>query len=91
MVVDHAQAALDGKVVVAQDIRALQAEQQDHLRCPDADALQAAQGADGLRIGHVRHGVQIKGAGVDLFGEVRDVFRLAEGHAERLQLWHARS
>ena len=91
VVVDHAQAALDGKIVVAQDIRALQAEQQDHLRRPDADALEAAERPDGVCVAHVRHGVQIKCAGMDLFGEVRDVFRLAEGHAERLQLWHARS
>ena len=85
MVVDHPQAPQDGQVIIAEDVGALQAEQQDHLRCPDADALQAAQGADGLCIGHVRHGVQIKGAGVDFFGKVRDVFRLAESHAQCLQ------
>ena len=42
VVIDHAQPPLDGQIVVAENIRSLQAEQQDHLRCPDADPLQTA-------------------------------------------------
>ncbi len=80
VVVEHAQAAPDGQIVIAENVGPLQGEEQEHLGRPDADALEAAERPDGICIAHVRHGVQIKCAGVDLFGEVRDVFRLAEGH-----------
>ena len=90
MVVDHPQSPLDGQIIVAENVRPLQAEQQDHLCRPDADALQAAQFPDGLLIAHVRHGIQIKGTCVNFFGKVRDVLRLAERHAQSLQLRDSR-
>ena len=82
MVIDHPQPPPNGQVVIAEDIRPPQAEEQDHLRRPDADAFQAAQRPDGVLVTHTLHGVQIKGAAVDLSGEVRDVLRLTEGHAQ---------
>ena len=85
MAVDHAQTAPDRKVVVAENIRPLQAEQQDHLRRPDADAAQAAQRADSLRIVHAADGLQIERAIHNSPGKVREIFRLAERHAKGLQ------
>lgn len=85
MVVNHPQPALDGKIIITENIGALQTKQQDHLRRPDADALQRAQLPDRIRIGHVRNGVQVKLPRGDLFGKVRHIFRLAKGHAQRLQ------
>ena len=85
MAVDHAQTAPDRKVVVAENIRPLQAEQQDHLRRPDADAAQAAQRTDGLRIVHAADGLQIERAIHNSPGKVREIFRLAERHAKGLQ------
>lgn len=89
MVVHHAQPAPDGKVVIAENIRALQAEQQNHFRRPDADALQTAQCPDSSFITHMRHGVQIECTRMDPFGKVRDIRRLAERHAKRLQARNA--
>ena len=90
MVIDHPQAPLNGKVVVAENIGALHTEQENHLRSPHADPLQRPQGFNGVLVGHPLHGGQIKSAGVDFFGKIRDVLRLAEGHAQRLQLRDAR-
>ena len=36
---------------------------------------------------HLLHRIQIKCTRMHLFGKVRDILRLAEGHAERLQVW----
>ena len=87
MVIDHAQPALDGKVVEAEYIGPLHTKKQNHFCRPDADALQTAQGPDGVFIPHVLHRVQIERARMNLCGKIRDILRLAEGHAERLQVW----
>ena len=85
MAIDHAQTAPDRKVVIAENIRPLQAEQQDHFCRPDADAAQAAQRTDGLRIVHAADGLQIERAIHNSPGKVREIFRLAERHAKGLQ------
>ena len=71
MVVNHPQPALAGKIIITENIGALQAKQQDHLRRPDADALQRAQLPDRIRIGHACNGVQVKLPRSDFFGKVR--------------------
>ena len=85
MAIDHAQTTPDRKVVIAENIRPLQAEQQDHLRRPDADAAQAAQRADSLRIVHTADGLQIERAIHNSPGKVREILGLAERHAKGLQ------
>lgn len=62
VVIDHAQSALDGEVIVAENIGPLQAKQQDHLRRPYADALQTAQPKNGFFITHVLYGIQAERA-----------------------------
>ena len=85
VVIYHAQSALDRQIIVAEHVRPLQAEQQDHLGSPYADTLKRTECADCIRVAHVLHAFQIESAAAYLFGKIRDVFRLAEGHAERLQ------
>lgn len=82
MAVDYAHAAQDGEVAVAQDVRPLEAEQQDHLGGPDADAAERAKRVDGLFVGHVLHGFDVKRAALHLACEVEDVIGLFECRAE---------
>ncbi len=42
----------------------------------------------GVLVAHVLHSVQIKRARMDFFGKIRDILRLAEGHAQPLQPWN---
>ena len=46
VVVDHTQPALDCQIVKAEYVRPLQAEQQNHFRCPYADSFQRSQRLD---------------------------------------------
>ena len=88
MVVDHPQPPPNGKVVVAENIRPLQAEQQDHLRRPNANA---ASGCSAARMaspsGHA--GRQPPGQTRRPWTsrcKVRQIRRLAKCHAQRLEL-----
>ena len=85
MVVDHPQTALDGKVVVAENVGPLHTEQQNHLRRPNTDALQGAQFADGVLVAFLPDALRIERTAVDALGKIGDVLRLAKGHAQRLQ------
>ena len=89
MVIDHTKPAPDGKIVVAEDIRALQAKEQDHLCRPDADSFEAAERPDRVLVVHARYLVQAERACVDLFGKIRDIFCLTERHTKRLQCRNA--
>ena len=50
VVIEHPQSALNSQIVVTKHIGPLHTEQQDHLRCPDANTLQTAQFADHLPV-----------------------------------------
>ena len=85
VVVDHPQTALDGKVVVAENVGPLHTEQQNHLRRPNTDALQGAQFADGVLVAFLPDALRIERTAVDTLGKIGDVLRFAKGHAQRLQ------
>ena len=87
MMVGHAKPPLDCQIVEAEYVRALQAEQKEHFRCPHADSSQGGQSFDGVLIGHVGDLFQIKLAALYFSGEVADVFHLAKGDAEGLQFF----
>ena len=87
MVINHAQSALDCQVIEAENIRALHAKQQDHLRRPDANALEGTQRPDCVRIRHVPHSLQVAGTAANFLSKIRDILCLAERHAQGLQLW----
>ena len=89
VVIDHGHAALYGQVIEAQDVRALEAEEQKHLGRPGADAPQRTEGGYGIRVLHVLHGGKVELAAVDLVGEVLDVAGLLERHAAGLELLDA--
>lgn len=69
VVIYHAQSALDRQIIVAEHVRPLQAEQQDHLGSPYADTLKRTECADCIRVAHVLHAFQIESAAAYLFGK----------------------
>ena len=88
--IEHPQPALYRKIIVAQNIRPLHTKQQDHLRRPDTDALQAAQHPDDLLVWHLPDLLDAALPCLHLPGEVCDILRLAVGNAQLLQLGHPR-
>ena len=81
VVIHHPQSPLDSQIVIAENIRSLQAEQQDHLRRPHPHALQGTQLPDGLRIAALPHRFRVEGSALNPEGKVRDVGRLAPADA----------
>ena len=90
MVIEHPQSALNSQIVVTKHIGPLHTEQQDHLRCPDANTLQTAQFADHLPVRFLPYAVQIKRTVPGLLRQICDVFRLTEGHTQGLQFRDSR-
>ena len=88
--IGHPQPALNGKVVIAEDIGALQAKQQYHFRRPNADAPQRAERRNRLGIRHSCNRLRIKRAALHLRGKLCDIFRLVKGHTEGLQPFRPR-
>ena len=68
---------MDSEVAIAQDILALQGEEQEHFRRPNADAAQGRERGDHFSVRHLGNGVKVEFARHYLGSEVLDVFRLA--------------
>ena len=60
VMVDHAHAAMNGQITEAQNIRALQVEQQQHLGGPHTDSRKRAECDNCVVVRHVLHGIDVK-------------------------------
>ena len=85
MAVEHAQAAPDGQIVIAQDVGPLQGKKQQHLGRPDADAAQGGKTATDFGVLQSGHARQIQFPVHHLPGDAAHVVHLARGKPQRLQ------